>query len=221
MWLREQPMHIEIWSDIACPWCYLGKRRLETALTDFEHRDDVAITYRSFELDPEAPAERVGERAAHLAGKYGMKVEQARAMEDQMTMRAAAEGLRYRLDIARAGNTFDAHRMLHLAAAHGVQAAAKERFMRAYFTEGQLMSDHETLVRLATEVGVPENEVRDTLMTDRFADTVREDERTAAALDIHAVPFFVVDRHMAVSGAQSPDLFAKMLEKAAAEPAAR
>jgi predicted DsbA family dithiol-disulfide isomerase len=210
-------MHIEIWSDIACPWCYLGKRRLETALTDFEHHDDVTVTYRSFELDPEAPAERVGERAAYLAAKYGMKVEQARAMEDQMTMRAAADGLRYRLDIARAGNTFDAHRMLHLASAHGVQVAAKERFMRAYFTEGKLMSDHETLVRLSTDVGIPEDDAREALASGRFADEVREDERTAQELGIRGVPFFVIDRRYGVSGAQSPEVLLSALQRAREE----
>jgi predicted DsbA family dithiol-disulfide isomerase len=210
-------MHIEIWSDIACPWCYLGKRRFETALADFEHRDDVTVTYRSFELDPEAPAERAGERAAYLAAKYGMKVEQARAMEDQMTMRAAADGLRYRLDIARAGNTFDAHRMLHLAAAHGVQAAAKERFMRAYFSEGQLMSDHETLVRLSTDVGIPEADARHALASGRFTAEVREDERTAQELGIRGVPFFVIDRRYGVSGAQSPEVLLSALQRAREE----
>ncbi len=207
-------MHVEIWSDIACPWCYLGKRRFESALADFDHRDDVTVTYRSFELDPDAPPEREGERAAYLAAKYGMKVEQARAMEDQMTMRAAADGLRYRLDIARAGNMFDAHRILHLAKEHGVQEAAKERVMAAYFSEGELMSDHETLVRLATEAGIPEDEARDTLATDRFAAEVREDERTGAALGITGVPFFVVDRTFGASGAQPPEALGELLRRA-------
>jgi predicted DsbA family dithiol-disulfide isomerase len=210
-------MQIEIWSDIACPWCYLGKRRLETALADFEHRDEVTLTFRSFELDPDAPAEREGERAAYLAAKYGMKVEQARAMEDQMTMRAAADGLQYRLDIARAGNMFDAHRMLHLAAEHGVQVAAKERFMRAYFTEGALMSDHDTLARLAADVGIPEGEARYALAGDRFADAVREDERTAQELGIRGVPFYVIDRRFGVSGAQSPEVLLEALRRAAEE----
>ncbi len=217
-------MHVEIWSDIACPWCYLGKRRFESALADFEHRDDVTVEYRSFELDPDAPPEREGERAAYLAAKYGMKIEQARAMEDQMTMRAAADGLRYRLDIARAGNMFDAHRLLHLAKEQGVQDAAKERFMAAYFGEGALMSDRETLVRLATEAGIAEDEVRDTLATDRFAAEVREDERTAQELGIRGVPFFVIDRRFGVSGAQSPEVLLGALQRAyeeAGEPQPR
>ena len=106
-------MHVEIWSDIACPWCYIGKRRFEAALAGFEHADEVRVTWRSFELDPEAPAERPGERAVHLAAKYGSSVEQARAMQQQMTEVAAAEGLDFRFDIARDGSTFDAHRLLH------------------------------------------------------------------------------------------------------------
>ena len=130
-------------------------------------------------------------RAEHLATKYGMSVEQARAAEQQMTERAAAEGLDFRFDIARAGNTLDGHRVLHLAAEHGVQDAVKERFMRAYFGEGELMSDPATLVRLATEAGLPEDEVRDTLASDRFTAEVRADQETAYGFGISGVPFFV------------------------------
>jgi predicted DsbA family dithiol-disulfide isomerase len=210
---------VEIWSDIACPWCYVGKRRFERALEAYPGRDAVAITWRSFELDPAAPPERPGSHAEHVARKYGRPLEQVRAMHEEMTRTAAAEGVEFRFDLVRGGSTFDAHRILQLAAALGVQDAAKERLLRARHAEGELLSDHETLVRLAAEVGIPEQEARETLATDRFADTVREDERTAAALDIHAVPFFVVDRRMAVSGAQQPELFLKMLERA--QPAAR
>jgi predicted DsbA family dithiol-disulfide isomerase len=210
-------MNVEIWSDIACPWCYIGKRRFEAALAGFEHRDDVTVTWRSFELDQSAPPEREGERAAHLAAKYGMSVEQAREMEAQMAERGAADGLELRFDIARDGNMFDAHRLLHLAAAHGVQDAAKERFMRAHFTEGEVMSDHGTLVRLAVEAGVPEDEARDTLAGDRFAAEVREDEATARGLGINGVPFFVIDRRYGVSGAQPAELLLEALRKAMAQ----
>src|SRR3978361_586217 len=113
-------MDVEIWSDIACPWCYVGKRRFEAALAGFEHRDEVSVTWRSFELDPSAPAARLGERAEHLAAKSGETVEEARAMEQNMTGVAAGDGLDFRFDIARAGNTFDAHRVVHLAAGHGL-----------------------------------------------------------------------------------------------------
>ena len=114
-------MDIEIWSDIACPWCYVGKRRFETALAEFEHRDEVNVTWRSFELDPTAPAEREGEMAAHLAAKYGMTVEQARASQAQLAEVAAGEGLDFHFDIQRSGLTFDGHRVIHLAAEHGLQ----------------------------------------------------------------------------------------------------
>jgi predicted DsbA family dithiol-disulfide isomerase len=208
-------MHVEIWSDIACPWCYVGKRRLEAALAGFDGADDVQVTWRAFELDPGAPSERPEGGAVHLARKYGTSVEQARAMEDQMTGVAAGDGLDFRFDRLRPGNTFDAHRVVHLAAEHGRQDAMKERLMRAYLTEGELVSDHATLRRLAAEVGIPDAEVADLLATERLAEEVRDDERTAAALGITAVPFFVVDRAIAASGAQPPELLRELLRRAA------
>jgi predicted DsbA family dithiol-disulfide isomerase len=207
-------MHVEIWSDIACPWCYVGKRRFEAALAAFEHRDAVEVTWRSFELDPAAPREREGDRAEHLAEKYGSSVEQARAMQEQMTQVAAEVGLDFRFDLARSGNTFDAHRLLHLAAAHGRQDAMKERLMRAYLTDGELIGDAATLERLAVETGLPAAEVRELLATDQHAADVREDERTAASLGISAVPFFVVDRAFGAAGAQPPEVLTGLLERA-------
>jgi predicted DsbA family dithiol-disulfide isomerase len=206
-------MHVEIWSDIACPWCYISKRRFEAALAQFEHRDAVRVTWRSFELDPAAPRERTGERAAHLAEKYGTTVERAREMEQQMTDVAAGEGLDFRFDRARSGNTFDAHRLVHHAAEHGCQDAMKERLLRGYLSDGELMSDHETLVRLAGEVGLDVDEARDMLASDRHADEVRADERTAGTLGISAVPFFVVDRALGASGAQPPAAMLALLEQ--------
>jgi predicted DsbA family dithiol-disulfide isomerase len=206
-------MHVEIWSDIACPWCYVGKRRFEAALAAFPHRDQVHVTWRSFELDPGAPAERAGSRDAHLAEKYGTSLEQARAMHDRMTETAAGEGLDFRFDIARSANTFDAHRVLHLAAERGVQDAVKERLLRAHFTEGELVSDHEVLARLAGEAGLDAGEVREVLATDAYADAVRDDERTAGSLGITAVPFFVVDRALGAAGAQPPEVLGGLLEQ--------
>lgn len=206
-------MDVEIWSDIACPWCYVGKRRFEAALAGFEHRDHVRVTWRSFELDPGAPAERPLDPATHLAEKYGMSLEQARTMQDQMTATAATEGLEFRFDRARGGATFDAHRLVHLAAAHGRQDAMKERLLRGYFTEGELMSDRAALKRMAAEVGLDADEVGATLAGDGFAAEVREDERTAAALGISAVPFFVVDRALGAAGAQPPELLAGLLQQ--------
>jgi predicted DsbA family dithiol-disulfide isomerase len=210
-------VHVEIWSDIACPWCYIGKRRFETALAGYEHAGEVTYQWRSFELDPEAPPERAGDRAEHLAGKYGIPVEQARAMEEQMAERAAADGLTFDFSIARAGNTFDGHRVLQLALEHGVQPAMKERLMRAYFTEGELISDHEMLVRLAGEVGLDGEEVRAVLAGDRYAAEVREDEQLAQRIGIQGVPFFVADRRFGVSGAQPPEVLQEFLGRARAE----
>jgi predicted DsbA family dithiol-disulfide isomerase len=210
---KEPAVDVEIWSDIACPWCYIGKRRFEAALEQFEHRDDVNVTWRSFELDPGAPPERTGDRAERLAEKYGMTVEQAREAERQLTGVAEGEGLPFRFDIARSGTTFDGHRLVHLAQTHGVQDEMKERLLRAYFTEGDLMSDHDTLVRLAGEVGLDEREVRELLAGDRYAAEVRADERTAGELGIGAVPTFVVDRKLGASGAQPPDALLDLLRE--------
>ena len=210
-------MQVEIWSDIACPWCYVGKRRFEAALAEFEHSDQVEVTWRAFELDPDAPHEREGERAARLAEKYGTTVERAREMEHNMTDTAAGDGLEFRFDIARSGNTFDAHRVVHLAAEHGLQDAMKERLFKAYLGEGELISDHDTLVRIGTEVGLPKDELIDTLASDRFAAEVRDEERTAFGFGIGAVPTFVIDRQFGISGAQPPEILLAMLKRGWAE----
>src|SRR3954452_15585136 len=207
------PLTVEIWSDVVCPWCYIGKRRFEAALEAFEHRGEVTVMWRSFELDPEAPLEAEGTASERLAAKYGMSLERAQALHAEMTARGAAEGLEYRFDLARGGNTFDAHRMIHLAATYGHQAAAKERLMRAYFTEGEAISDWDTLVRLVAELGVDADEARAALELDRFAEDVREDEQLAAQLGIQGVPFFVLDRHYGISGAQPPEVLLGALER--------
>jgi predicted DsbA family dithiol-disulfide isomerase len=212
--MEPMPFTVEIWSDVVCPWCYIGKRRFEAALARFPHRDEVEVTYRSFELDPDAPASNPGTGAERLAEKYGVSLEEAQAMNDRVTQIAAEDALEYHLDIARGGNTFDAHRILHLAAAHGVQAPVKERLMRAYFGEGEPISDPETLVRLAASEGVPEDEARTMLAGDRFTAEVRDDELLGAQLGIRGVPFFVLGRRYGVSGAQSADVLLGVLEQA-------
>jgi predicted DsbA family dithiol-disulfide isomerase len=204
---------VEIWSDIACPWCYIGKRRFERALAAFEHADDVRVRWRSFELDPGAPPERSGDHVERLARKYGMTVEQARQAERALAETAAAEGLDFRLDRRRSGSTFDAHRIVHLAAEHGVGAAMKERLLRAYFTEGRLVSDHDTLVELAAGLGLDPDEVRAVLAGDRHAEEVRADEAAAAQLGIRGVPTFIVDRRVGVSGAQPPEMLLELLRQ--------
>ncbi len=208
-----KPVHVEIWSDIACPWCYVGKRRFETALASFEHRDEVRVRWRSFELDPGAPRTREGDGADHLARKYGMSREQALAMHANLTAVAATEGLELRFDIARGGNTFDAHRLVQLAAAHELQEQMQERLFRAYFGEGVAIGDPAALEPLATEIGLPASEVSDVLATRRYAEAVRDDEREATGLGITAVPFFAVDRAIGVAGAHPPELLRKVLLK--------
>jgi predicted DsbA family dithiol-disulfide isomerase len=204
-------MDVEIWSDINCPWCYIGKRRFEAALSQFEHADEVNVTWRSFELDPSAPAEVVGNGAARIADKYGVSLERAREMEQHVTEVAAGDGLEYDLEHARLGSTFDGHRLVHLAQRHGLQDAMKERLMRARFIDGQLVSDHDTLVALAVEVGLDADEVRAMLASDEFADAVRDDERTAQEFGISGVPMFVVDRAIGASGAQPPEQLLALL----------
>ena len=206
-------MRVEIWSDIACPWCYIGKRRFEAALARFDHHDELEVVWRSFELDPGAPAEPEGDLAEALARKYGSSVERVHERWEGMTAMAAQDGLDMRFHDVRRGNTFDAHRLTHLAAAHGLGDAAVERLFRAHHTDGLLLSDHAVLERLAVEVGLPGPEVAEVLASDRLAAEVREDERTAASLGITAVPFFVIDRVMGASGAHPPEVLVQLLER--------
>jgi len=206
-------VEVEIWSDIACPWCYIGKRRFEAAMAQFEHAEEVRLTWRSFELDPTAPADTPGDAVALLAQKYGVSLEQARQMHQRVTDVAAGEGLEYHLDEARRGSTFDGHRIIHLAREHGLQDEMKERLLRARLSEGKLVSDPETLVELAHEVGLPEAEVRDVLASDRFAAEVREDEQIANRFGITGVPMFVVDRELGASGAQPAELLLSLLRQ--------
>lgn len=199
---------IDVWSDIACPWCYIGKRRLEAALARFPYRDGVHVTWRAFELDPSAPPERdrKDSYAERLAKKYGSSVHDAEQKLRAMTDVARADGLSFRFDRVRSGNTFDAHRVLHLAAERGVQDAVKERFLLAYMTQGEPIGDPETLVRLAAEAGLDAAEVRAMLASDAHGRAVRDDEAEAERLGIRGVPFFVVGGRYAVSGAQPADV---------------
>lgn len=203
---------VEIFSDVVCPWCYVGKRRFERALGEFDHRDAVEVRWRAFELDPDAPRERPGDPVTHLARKYGVTSERAEAMSSQMTAAAATEGLEFRLDRTRRGNTFDAHRLLHLAGDLGRQGALKERLLAAYFTDGEPIGDPPTLLRLATEVGLEASAVAAVLDSDDYGEAVRRDERLAVGLGVTGVPFFVMGRKAAVSGAQSPELIVEALE---------
>jgi predicted DsbA family dithiol-disulfide isomerase len=209
---------VEIWSDVVCPWCYIGKRRFEAALTRFAHRDEVEVEWKSFELDPGArSAGNAGGYAERLAKKYSMSVTKAQDMLDSMTAAAAAEGLDFHFERAVASNTFDAHQVIHLAGRHGVQDQVKERLLRAYFTEGEPVGDRDALVRLAAEEGLDAAEVRQALEEQVYAEAVRADQAEAAAFGISGVPFFVVDRKYGVSGAQPAAQLLQVLEKAWAE----
>ena len=212
-------MKIEVWSDVVCPFCYVGKRRLEAALAEFPHREAVEVVWRSFELAPDAPAETGEPLDAMLARKYGMDLAEARAANARVTAMAAEVGLEFRLDRARSGNTFDAHRLLHLAATRGLGGAAKERLLRAYFTEGRAVGVREELVALGVDVGLDEAEVRAALDGGAHADAVRADQHEARELGVQGVPFFVIDRRYAVSGAQPTSVFEDVLARAWAERA--
>jgi predicted DsbA family dithiol-disulfide isomerase len=206
---------VEVWSDVVCPWCYIGKRRLENALARFERAGDVQVTWRSFQLDPSA---RRGDNvltSEMLGRKYGASPAQVQAMQDRVTTLAAQEGLTYHLDRSVTANTFDAHRLTHFAGTHGVADDLHERLFRAALVDGETVDDTETLVRLATEVGLPADEARKVLDGDAYTDEVRDDIREARELGATGVPFFVFDRTYGISGAQPIEAFLETLRRAA------
>jgi predicted DsbA family dithiol-disulfide isomerase len=207
-------VRVDVWSDVVCPWCYLGKRRFETALAAFEHASDVEVRWRSFELDPHAPPVRDGDQAARLASKYGLSLDQARAAQDRLTALAAAEGLHYRLDRTRPGNTFDAHRLIHLAAVRGCQDQVKERLLAAYLCEGQPIGDPAVLLSEATRAGLDPAEVEELLKGDAYASEVRADQTEARDRQITGVPFFLVGGSFGVPGAQDSDTMLTILRRA-------
>ncbi|CAG7630090.1 hypothetical protein PAESOLCIP111_03166 [Paenibacillus solanacearum] len=207
-------MKVEIWSDFACPFCYIGKRRFEAALEQFPQRAEVEVVYRSFELDPNAPVSVDHDVHQMLAGKYGMSREQAIDMNRNVVEQAAALGLAYHMDTLVLTNTFDAHRLAQYAAVHGKLTPMTERLLKAYFTDSLHLGDRETLAGLAAEVGLDRDDVLHMLESGAFADEVRADEQDAAALGIRAVPFFVIDRKFGVSGAQPGEVFLQALQKA-------
>ncbi len=210
-------MKVEIWSDVVCPWCYVGKRQFEAALTKFDHADQVSVEWRSFELDTNAPRVDDVPMKQVLQRKYGMTEVQADQANRRMTDLAAGLGLEYHLDRVQRGNTFDAHRLIHLAAEHGGGDAMKERLLAAYFTEGRPVGDIDTLAQLAAEVGLDAGEVAATLHSDRYAADVRDDEAMASALGASGVPFFVIDGTYGVSGAQGAEVILQAMERAWAE----
>lgn len=210
-------MQVEIFSDIVCPWCYLGKRRFEVALSSFEHRADVRVVHRSFQLDPSAPADHTVPTLTHLADKFGMSAEQARQAHRQMEQRAAADGLEYHLDGQRSGNTFAAHRLLHFGRMHDRQDELLERLFAAYFTQQRSVFEPDSLVALAGEAGLDTGEAERVLAGDEYTADVERDLADARAYGITGVPFFVLDRRYGVSGAQPADVLTRALEQSWAE----
>lgn len=209
-------MLVEIWSDVVCPWCYIGKRRFEKALERFEHADQVEVRWRSFELDPNAPFRRSGDMAGHLAAKYGLSVQQAERQLEHMDAMAGAEGIDMALAETQSGNTFAAHRLIHFAYESGPEtgAAIKEALLHAYFVDRVAISEPEELAKVAQSVGLDAGEVAEVLAGTHFAEEVRADERQAAELGASGVPFFVFDRSFAVPGAQDPDTLLAVMRRA-------
>ena len=202
---------IAVWSDVVCPWCFIGKRRFEAALATFPHASDVEVVFHAFELDPRAPRTSlaVGE---YLATKYRRSAAQAQQMLDHVTAVAAGDGIAMRFDRARLGNTFDAHRLLQHAKTSGRQGALQERVMGAYFSEGAAIGERDVLAGLAGELGI--TDAADVLASDRYGSEVRADEALAQKLGISAVPFFVLGGQLGVSGAQPVEVLRRALERA-------
>lgn len=212
-------MQIEIWSDVVCPWCYIGTRRLQTALADFPHADEVEVVYRSFQLDPGAPTEPTETVAESLGRKYGGGPAAGQQMIDRVEAVAAEEGLVFRLGQAQRVGTVDAHRLLHLALEEGpaTQRALKEELLAAYFTRAANVADHDVLRAAAASVGLDATRVEAVLAGDEYADAVETDIRQAAAYGASGVPFFVVDGTYGVSGAQPAETFRQVLDRAWAD----
>lgn len=206
-------MRIDIWSDIVCPWCYVGKRRFEKAVARFDNRDDLQIVHRSFQLNPAAPPHATSSRREMLMHKYQLSPEQVVEMDARMTQTAAGEGLAFNLEGTLTGNTFDAHQLVHLAQAHGRQDAAMERLYRAYFTEQRSVFDQPSLIDLAAEVGLDREDTAAALRENRYADAVNADIELARRIGATGVPLFVIDGRYGISGAQAPEVFLDALHQ--------
>ncbi len=207
-------MRVDVWSDVVCPWCFIGLANFEQARADFEHGDEVELVLHSFQLDPDAPARDDTPLVERLATKYGTTPEQIDAQQDRITALGAERGIEFRFDRSIRGNTFDAHRLLHLARERGVQVALKHRLGRAYFTDGEAIGEADTLRKAAADVGLDPAEVDDVLATDRYAAEVHQDIEAAREIGVSGVPFFVIDGRLGLSGAQPPEALQQVLERA-------
>lgn len=207
-------MQIEIWSDINCPWCFIGKRRFESALAGFVHNEDVEVTWKSYQLDPRLPQHFEGTELDYLSQVKGMSPAQVRRMFEHVASVAADEGLAYDFGSVKVANSFDAHRVLRLARSAGLGDAVKEALLSAHFEHGQDTADPEVLVGIGVAAGLDASDIRAMLDSDRFAADVRADVAEARALGISGVPFFVIDRTFGISGAQPAELFGRALDEA-------
>lgn len=211
---RNRRMKIEIWSDVVCPFCYIGKRKLEAALAEFKHASDIEIIWKSYQLSPEMKAVPGKNIHQYLSDHKRISLGEATAMNNQVADWARQVGLQYNFDKAIPANTFMAHRFSHLALHCGLQNEAEEKLFSAYFTEGKNIDDVETLAQIGTEIGIDPGMVKSTLESDKYADDVRNDIQEAYSLGLRGVPFFVFDRKYSVSGAQDSKVFLNTLEKA-------
>lgn len=207
-------MNIEIWSDFMCPFCYIGKRRLENVLEQFPHRDEVKLQFKSFELDPNAVVNSGKTNTDYLTSKYNISMEQAQGMNTQMNANARKAGLEYNIDAMIPTNSFSAHRLTHWAETQGKALELSERLFQAVFIEGKHAGDLDVLAQLAEEVGLDRNAAATVLSSEQFADNVRADQAEGEQLGIRGVPFFVLDRKFAISGAQPDEVFLDAIQKA-------
>lgn len=210
-------MNVEIWSDVMCPFCYIGKRKFEHALDQFAHKDQVNVVWKSFQLNPDMKTEPGKNINQYLADIKGWSLDQAKSMNARVTAMAQEVGLSYDFDKAVVANSWDAHRLIQLAKQQGLGDAIEERLFKAYFTEGRDTSDHATLLELGTEIGLDPTAVGQMLATDQFAEAVNRDVYEAQQVGARGVPFFVLDRRYAVSGAQQPETFLSALNTAWAD----
>lgn len=206
-------LKIEIWSDVMCPFCYIGKRRIENALDQFPNKEHVEIEWKSFQLDPSTKSQPGKSTYDYLAERYGRDRQWSVEMHNNIAQQAKADGLEYNFDKAVIANSFDAHRLSHLAKKHGVGNALEELIFKAYFTEGKDVADHNTLIDLGISVGLDSTEISAMLNSDLFADAVQKDIAEAQQIGVRGVPFFVMDRKYAVSGAQPLEAFSESLQK--------
>ena len=210
-------MKIEIWSDVMCPFCYIGKRRFEDALQKSGHDKDIEIEWKSFQLNPDMKTDPTINIDQYLADIKGFSIDHAKQLNAQVTQMAAEAGLTYNFDRAVVANSFNAHRFSHLAKKHGLGDAAEEALFKAYFTEGKNIDDTTTLIELGTAIGLNADEIKATLESDAYAEDVKHDVAEAQQLGIRGVPFFVMNRKYGVSGAQAVPVFEETIEKAFAE----